>query len=137
MPGDYIASLNAALLSNEAPDVFELQTVDLSRVRAGQLELLDDLFEGVRDDFNETALERVTVDGTLYGVPMILAPQFLYYRESALAEAGLEPPTTMDSLIEAAGAVQGGRGLSASEHRRCYLSNSVLHHGAQCADGGA
>ena len=109
VPGDYIASLNAALLSSEAPDVFELQTIDLSRVRAGQLAPLDDLFEGVRDDFNETALERVTVDGTLYGVPMILDPQFLYYNESALAEAGLAPPTTMDELIEVAAALDTGR----------------------------
>ena len=109
VPGDYIASLNAALLSNEAPDVFELQTVDLSRVRAGQLAPLDDLFEGVRDDFNETALERVTVNGKIYGVPMILDPQFLYYSESALEEAGLEPPVTMVELIEAAAALDTGR----------------------------
>lgn len=109
VPGDYTASLNASLLSNEAPDVFELQTIDLSRVRAGQLAPLDDLFEGVLDDFNETALERVTVDGTIYGVPMILDPQFLYYSKSALENAGLEPPTTMDDLIETAAALDTGR----------------------------
>ncbi|MEO0565277.1 MAG: extracellular solute-binding protein, partial [Chloroflexota bacterium] len=109
VPGDYFAALNAALLTDEAPDVFELQTIDISRVQAGQLEPLDDLFEDVLDDFNPTAMERVTIDGTIYGVPMILDPQFIYYRVSAFEEAGIEVPQTMDDLIAAATALDTGR----------------------------
>ena len=109
VPGDYDASLNASLLSNEGPDVFELQTIDLARVRAGQLEPLDDLFEGVLEDFDKTAMTRVTVDGTIYGVPMILDPQFIYYNKSALEDAGVTPPKTMDELIAAAATLDTGR----------------------------
>lgn len=109
VPGDYFAALNAALLTDEGPDVFELQTADVSRVKAGQLEPLDSLFEGVYDDFNFTALSRVTVDGTIYGVPMIIDPQLIFYRKSALEEAGIEPPGTMDELIAAAAALDDGR----------------------------
>lgn len=109
VPGDYFAALNAALLTDEGPDVFELQTVDIARVRAGQLEPLDDLFEGVLDDFNATAMERVIIDDVIYGVPMIVDPQFIYYRTSALADAGIEPPATMDELIAAADALTSGR----------------------------
>ncbi|RME73008.1 MAG: extracellular solute-binding protein [Chloroflexi bacterium] len=109
VPGDYFAALNAALLTPEGPDVFELQTADVSRVRAGQLEPLDDLLEGVKDDFNATALERVTVDGTIYGIPMIIDPQLVYYRKSALEEAGLDVPQTMDELIAAVEALDTGR----------------------------
>ncbi|MEM6429541.1 MAG: sugar ABC transporter substrate-binding protein [Deinococcota bacterium] len=109
IPGDYPAALNAALLSNEGPDVFELQTIDLSRVRAGQLEPLDDLFEGVLDDFDATAMSRVTVDGTIYGVPMLLDPQFVYYNKAMFEAAGVSVPTTMDELIAAASALDTGR----------------------------
>ena len=109
VPGDYDASLNASLLSNEGPDVFELQTIDLARVRAGQLEPLDDLFEGVLGDFDKTAMTRVTVDGTIYGVPMILDPEFIYYNKSALEDAGVTPPKTMDELIAAAATLDTGR----------------------------
>ena len=109
VPGDYDASLNASLLSNEGPDVFELQTIDLARVRAGQLEPLDSLFKGVLEDFDKTAMARVTVDGTIYGVPMILDPQFIYYNKSALEQAGVTPPKTMDELIAAAATLDTGR----------------------------
>ncbi len=110
VPGDYFAALNAALLTDEGPDVFELQTADIARVNAGQLEPLNDLFAGgILDDFNATALSRVTVEENIYGVPMIVDPQLVYYRKSALEEAGLEPPQTMDELIAAAAALDSGR----------------------------
>ena len=109
VPGDYFAALNAALLTDEGPDVFELQTADIARVNAGQLEPLDALFEGVLDDFNATAIERVTVYDNIFGVPMIIDPQLVFFRKSALEEAGLEVPQTMDELIAAAAALDGGR----------------------------
>lgn len=119
VPGDYFAALNAALLTDEGPDVFELQTVTLDRVAAGQLEPLDDLFEGVLDDFNATAMQRVIVDDTIYGIPMIMDPQFIYYNTSMFAEAGVVPPTTMDELIAAAQALDTGR------VKGIYLSNDL------------
>lgn len=110
IPGDYNGALNAALLTADGPDLFEVQSVDLARVGAGQLEPLDDLFTAdVLADFSATALERVTVDGTIYSIPMIIDPQLFYYRKSALDEAGLTPPTTMDELIAAAAALDSGR----------------------------
>lgn len=110
VPGDYNAALNAALLTDEGPDVFEVQTVDVARVNAGQLEPLNDLFtDEVLDEFSQTALDRVIVDDNIYSVPMIVDPQLIYYRKSALEEAGLEPPTTIDELMAAAAAMDSGR----------------------------
>ncbi|MEM8861643.1 MAG: extracellular solute-binding protein, partial [Chloroflexota bacterium] len=110
IPGDYNGALNAALLTDDGPDVFEVQSADLARVGAGQLEPLNDLFsDDVLADFSETALQRVTVDGNIYAIPMIVDPQLFYYRKSALEEAGLTPPTTMDELIAAAAALDTGR----------------------------
>ncbi|WP_420632261.1 ABC transporter substrate-binding protein [Candidatus Leptofilum sp.] len=119
VPGDYFAALNSALLTDEGPDVFELQTVTLDRVEAGQLEPLDDLFEGVLDDFNQTAMQRVIIDDTIYGVPMIMDPQFVYYRKSMFEEAGVDVPQTMEELIAATQALDTGR------VKGLYLSNDL------------
>jgi len=119
VPGDYFAALNSALLSARGPDVFELQTVTLDRIEAGQLAPLDDLFEGILDDFNQTAMQRVIVNDTIYGVPMIMDPQFVYYRKSMLEAAGVEPPTTMDELLAACSALSSGR------VKGLYLSNDM------------
>ena len=119
VPGDYFAALNSALLTNEGPDVFELQTVTLDRIDAGQLAPLDDLFAGVLDDFNQTAMQRVIIEDTIYGVPMIMDPQFVYYRKSLFAEAGIEVPQTMDELIAATKALDTGR------VKGLYLSNDM------------
>ena len=110
IPGDYTGALNAALLTDEGPDVFEVQSVDLARVGAGQLEPLNDLFsDEVLADFSETAMQRVMIDDTIYSIPMIVDPQLFYYRKSAFDEAGLTPPTTMDELIAATAALDTGR----------------------------
>ncbi len=119
VPGDYDAALNSALLSDDGPDVFELQTITSDRTEAGQLEPLGDLFEGVLDDFNATAMQRVVIDDTIYGVPMIMDPQFIYYNKSMLEEAGVEPPTTMDELQAACTALDTGR------VKGLYLSNDM------------
>jgi multiple sugar transport system substrate-binding protein len=119
VPGDYFAALNSALLTDEGPDVFELQTVTQDRIEAGQLEPLGDLFEGVLDDFNGTAMQRVIINDTIYGVPMIMDPQFVYYNKAMFAEAGVEPPTTMDELQAACSALDTGR------VKGLYLSNDM------------
>ncbi|MBP7962840.1 MAG: extracellular solute-binding protein [Caldilineaceae bacterium] len=119
VPGDYFASLNSALLTADGPDVFELQTVTQDRVSAGQLASLDDIFEGVLAEFDATAMQRVVIDGAIYGVPMIIDPQFVYYNKSMLADAGVEPPTTMDELIAATVALDTGR------VKGLYLSNDL------------
>jgi multiple sugar transport system substrate-binding protein len=119
VPGDYFASLNSALLTDEGPDVFEIQTVTLDRIEANQLEPLNDLYEGVLEDFNQTIMQRVTIDDTIYAIPMIVDPQFVYYRKSMLEEAGIEPPTTMDELVAACAALDTGR------VKGMYLSNDM------------
>jgi len=119
-----------------------VQTVDLARVQAGQLEPLDDLFtDEVLADFNQTALNRVTVDGTIYSVPMIVDPQVIYYRKSAFEEAGITPPTTIDELMAAAAALDTGRvkGLFLGNDQIgppwiTYLS--TFASGAELLDGG-
>ncbi|MFE0649494.1 ABC transporter substrate-binding protein [Streptomyces sp. NPDC059534] len=105
VPGDYTAKLNASLLTDAAPDVFEHGDFTQGLARRGQVAALDAEYGSVKDDFNQSGRDLVTVDGKLYGVKMIDDVQMLYYRKSALAKAGITPPTTFDALVTAAKAL--------------------------------
>jgi multiple sugar transport system substrate-binding protein len=100
-PGDYDSKLATSLLSGGGPDVFE-STLQISAVRAGQVVPLDDLIGDVRDDFTATILAGHTVEGKVYGIPQAVDMQMLFYRKSMLAKAGVQPPSTVDELIDAA-----------------------------------
>lgn len=100
-PGDYDSKLATSLLSDGGPDVFE-STPQLSSVRAGQLVPLDDVFGDARSDFSESILATHTVDGKVYGVPQAVDMQMLFYRKSLFASAGVQPPSTVDELVDAA-----------------------------------
>ncbi|GAA3507338.1 ABC transporter substrate-binding protein [Streptomyces showdoensis] len=110
VPGDYAAKLNATLLTDAAPDVFEIGEAGEMLARRGQIAALDDVYGSTRSDFNTNAIDSVTVDGKLYGVKMIDDVMMLYYRKSTLAKAGITPPTTYDGLVSAAKALTTGKG---------------------------
>ncbi|SDH43420.1 multiple sugar transport system substrate-binding protein [Lentzea fradiae] len=100
-PGDYDSKLATSLLSDGGPDVFE-STTQVSSVRAGQLVPLDDVLGDARSDFTRSILETHTVDGKVYGIPQAVDMQMLFYRKSMLAAAGVQPPSTVDELVDAA-----------------------------------
>lgn len=103
-PGDYASKLSSGLLSSDGPDVFENQ-LNIDLVRGKQIVPLDGLIAHVRDEFTPATLELATVDGKVYGIPMIEDMQLLYYRKSLLAKANVAPPTTTDELFAAAKAL--------------------------------
>lgn len=106
-PGEYQRILGAALLTAEAPDVFEFeQGGSLDMIRSGQLADLTDIFAPVKDQFNKAVVERFTFQDKIYAIPQVIDMQLLYYRKSALQEKGIEPPTSFDALAKAAQAVK-------------------------------
>ncbi len=108
--GDYGQALNAALLTDEAPDVFEQNSVTLDQVRQGQVAPLDDLYtDEVRAGFNEISLKAATLEGKIYWVKMIDDTGCIYYHKSVLEDAGVEPPETLDAVIEASTKLNTGR----------------------------
>jgi len=110
VPGDYDTALSSGLLANksgESPDVFESH-LNRSLVDSGQIVPLDDIFEGVKDDFTEIDIKRNSIDGKIYGIQMIDDPQFLYYRPSLFSDAGITEPTTFDDLMAAAAELTTG-----------------------------
>ena len=105
-PGDYASILAAQLLTDDVPDVFEVeQGGSLDMIRSGQLEDLTDLITPVRDDFNAAVIKRFTFDGKIHGIPQTIDMQLLYYRPSVLQASGVNAPTTFDDLVKAANAV--------------------------------
>ncbi|MFB7449594.1 ABC transporter substrate-binding protein [Streptomyces sp. NPDC056194] len=120
VPGDYSGKLNATLLTDAAPDVFEIGDFSEAMVRRGQIAPLDDVYGSARSDFNTNAISSVTVDGKLYGVKMIDDVIMLYYRKSVLAKAGITPPTTFDGLAAAA------KALTTSKNKGLFVGNDGI-----------
>ncbi|ANH95341.1 sugar ABC transporter substrate-binding protein [Streptomyces sp. SAT1] len=101
-PGDYDRQTAAALLTDSGPDVFEVDGPTLDQIQGGQVADLTALLAGVEDDFNPAVLAPKKYDGKIWGVPQVVDMQMLYYRKSLLKDAGLEPPGTLDALVDAA-----------------------------------
>jgi multiple sugar transport system substrate-binding protein len=112
-PGDYNSKLASGLLSDSGPDVFEYGEFNVDMVRSGQVVPLDDIIDPVRDDYSATDITSTSLDGSIWGVKIVDDTGFLYYRKSLLAAAGVQPPTTMDELIDASRALNrdGVKGL--------------------------
>jgi multiple sugar transport system substrate-binding protein len=101
-PGDYDSKIKTALQNSAVPDLFEAQ-VKIDWVRQNQVVALDDIISPVKDDFSPSVLAAQTVDGKVYGIPQATDTQVLFYRKSLLRAAGVQPPRTVDELIDAAG----------------------------------
>ncbi len=108
--GDWAAALAALLLTDEGPDVFEVNSVTLDQVKQGQVAPLDDLYDdALIEDFGPQNLAAATIDGSIYWVKMLTDTGGVYYRKSLLEEAGLAVPTTIDELIAVSTALDTGR----------------------------
>ncbi len=72
----------------------------------GWLMPLNDLVDKYRDEYNlddipEKAWEGVTIDGQIYGVPIVGNTLHLIYRQDVFDEFGIAVPDTYDDVIEA------------------------------------
>lgn len=115
-PGNYDQQTAAALLTDSGPDVFEGGPT-LDQIQGGQVVDLTDLLDGVKDDFNPGVLGPKTYDGKIWGIPQVIDMQMLFYRKSLLKDAGVEPPTTVDELVDTA------KRLTTSKVKGLFLGN--------------
>ncbi|EST24176.1 sugar ABC transporter substrate-binding protein [Streptomyces roseochromogenus subsp. oscitans DS 12.976] len=116
-PGNYDQQTAAALLTDSGPDVFEVNGPTIDQIQGGQVVDLSDLLKDVKDDFNPAVLAPKTYDGRIWGIPQVIDMQLLYYRKSLLKDAGVEPPATLDALVDAA------RKLTDSKVKGLFLGN--------------
>ncbi len=116
-PGDYDQQTAAALLTDDGPDVFEVNGPSLDQIQGGQVVDLTELVRGVESDFNPVALGPKTYQGKIYAIPQSMDMQMLYYRKSALARVGAQPPRTLDELVDVA------RRVTTPEMKGLFLGN--------------
>ncbi|WP_353647491.1 sugar ABC transporter substrate-binding protein [Nakamurella sp. A5-74] len=108
-PGDYDSKLASALLTADAPDVFEAGNgPSIDAIQGGLVEPLDDLLGDAKSDFNQALISRMSYQDKLYAIPQVIDMQLLVYRKSLLDAAGVKPPTTFDELAAAAKALTDG-----------------------------
>ncbi|MDG9709302.1 ABC transporter substrate-binding protein [Streptomyces sp. DH10] len=132
---DFESKLFSALLTKNAPDLFEFHP-QIQMVKSGQVADLTDIIEPVKDDFNPADIKSHTVDGKIYGVRMIDDPQFFFYRKSMLEKAKVEVPTTLDELMEAAAKLTTGKvkGLYMGNDLHSVNDTLIWSAGAQHLD---
>lgn len=88
-----------------APDVAEFDNTDLaSYVAADGFAPLDDMLDdwSESDELSQSVLDTATIDGHVYGVPWFTGMRALYYRTDVFDELGLEPPETLNELVDTA-----------------------------------
>lgn len=119
IPGDYAQKLNAALLTDQAPDVFE-SGPDAARYKAGMCADLTDLYTGVKDDFNPKVIEASSWQGKIMGIRMIIDTGGIACRKSVLDAAGVTPPTTLDELVTAA------KTLTTDKQKGLFIGNDGI-----------
>ena len=97
-----------AALTHVSAKITQRNPLQLSRRTALRAVDLSDIIAGAKSDFTDATIKANTVDGKIYAIPMVEDMQLLLYRKSLLADAGVQPPKTVDELIAAARALTKG-----------------------------
>jgi len=105
--GDLITQITAAVAGGTLPDVFGALSLGFTHTIAADgladLEANAAVVEALgADTFSQSALDLVTTEAGLAGVPSDSWAQLLVYRKDLFEAAGLEPPTDYDSILTAA-----------------------------------
>ncbi|TPW15882.1 MAG: multiple sugar transport system substrate-binding protein [Acidimicrobiaceae bacterium] len=103
---EYDTALQAALSAGDPPDFFYVDSFKLPDLAAaGALAPIPDGVITDPGDIYPSLQSAFTFDGTWYCPPKDFSTLGLVYDVDALAEAGIEPPTTMEELAVAAAAL--------------------------------
>ena len=103
---EYDTAIQAALSAGDPPDFFYVDSFKLPDLAAaGALAPVPDGAITDPDDIYPSLQQAFTFDGTWYCPPKDFSTLGLVYDADALAEAGIEPPTTMAELAAAAEAL--------------------------------
>jgi raffinose/stachyose/melibiose transport system substrate-binding protein len=101
--------LQTQLRSGEGPDVFNWGSGPSFGGALAENGLLYDLTDAYEENGWEAydfAVERVSSDGKIWGIPGELETVGLFYNADILDEVGVEPPQSLDDLREVAAAVK-------------------------------
>ncbi|RUT28594.1 ABC transporter substrate-binding protein [Arsenicitalea aurantiaca] len=100
-----------ALQSGAAPDIIDVQHGWVNGYAQNNLVIpLDDVVEEGRDDYVPAALDYVSWNDQVWGVPYRIETHAIIYNRGHFEDAGLDPdavPETWDELVETATALTG------------------------------
>jgi multiple sugar transport system substrate-binding protein len=108
--GDLATQVTAAVAGDTLPDVFGALSLGFTHSLAADGLVNTDANQAVVDElgadtFSASALDLVTTDDGLAGVPSDSWAQLLVYRRDLFEAANLEPPTTYETILAAAEAL--------------------------------
>ncbi|GMQ85377.1 MAG: sugar ABC transporter substrate-binding protein [Acidimicrobiia bacterium] len=119
---DFTAATDAVRLAlatgNDSPyDIIHTTNPEVAEFGgAGWLLPLNDLIDKYSEEYNlddipQSAWDGATIDGQIFGVPVIGDSQVIAYRSDLFAEAGIEVPKTYDEIIAACATFAGAEGI--------------------------
>ncbi len=146
LPSDYLTAqqlLTTRLAAGDSDfDCFFCDDIETAMYgAAGWLEPLDPIIEEFGIDLGDippTLLQDVSSwDGVLYRLPWTSDVELFFYRTDYFAEAGVQPPTTWEEIVEVGQALtQGDRfALALAAQKNGVLANDIQHWANQA--GGA
>lgn len=101
---DYMGSkLTTAFAANVGPDVFVMSPGDfLKYANSGiAMDLTPYYTDKIKEDFLQSSLDAITVNGKMVAIPFEVELLGLYYNVDMFKAANVEPPKTWNELIEA------------------------------------
>lgn len=100
---EYENTLNTQMGGGEGPDLLIIPDTYLMELAGGQLlEPLDDVLDAEDEERLTEYNEFANVEGEQLALSWDTAPYALFWNSNILDEAGVEPPTTPEELVEAA-----------------------------------
>lgn len=99
---DWATLLSTGLSGSDGPDITQMLSYSGqdTYVAADQLEPLDaDLVPGLSENFSQGSLDSASVDGVIYGVPLMQVTMQVFYNKGLFADLGLDVPTTWSEFI--------------------------------------
>lgn len=98
----FMGKITAAVAAQSPPSTsmfFSERRYDMVGMN-GLVDLTDRINNwSARSDYSPKTWSEADVGGRYYGVPVFKYVDWMYYRKDWLAEAGLEPPKTLDDLV--------------------------------------
>jgi multiple sugar transport system substrate-binding protein len=94
--------LTTAIAGGEGPDVVYLIPDQIPQYAGtGALADVSDVVESDREEFLPNALDALTYEDTLYGVPLLMSVTSVIANKQVLADAGIDaPPATWDEALD-------------------------------------
>lgn len=129
---DVVPKALSAVQARIQPDLlFTIPDFTVTMKATGAVQPLTDVAQALaaEHDFLTASLDPYSYEGEVWAVPLYGMTQSVWYREDLLEEAGLEPPTTWEELLEVAAALttddRYGIGIPAS---RSLYTDQVIYN---------